>query len=208
MILKVYFTLIFLLSNLILVFGQSPNDNKNFLSNKEITYLYNKLLDEVIHNDNLARFDMCDFYKYYNKSQIIVELNVNTQNHFLKYTNETKDLSVYNKISMNKRLKKIDFITSIKLEKVNWHGYKKMFSKGVKYVQFSDIYYTNTGDFFIGVGIDELVPGGNSKEVTAGNTFVLKGVKCTSGQLIVNKILFQNNGELTLSNESCLGYKF
>lgn len=178
-------------------------NQKEFLSKKEIIYLYNRFLDEILHHDNLAFICLSDFFKYYDKKDIIVEIDQHTYNDLFEMSEETKDLSKFKHIPMSSRIKKLPFLNTLKTVKIKIKKLEDIFSKGVKYVRFSDIYYSDSGIFYIGAATLDRIPGAKSKDVSSGWSYILKGIKCPSGQIIINKIMMQCNMEFILSLADC-----
>jgi len=196
-------SMIFLALNVPSLNAQSKQNHKEFLSKTEINYLYNRLLDEILHNDNLAFICLSDFFKYYDKKDIIVEIDINTDSKILEFYRETNDFSMLMKIPMSSKIKDVPFLNILRIKKSKFKNSSSYFSFGIINISFTDIYYTDSGTFYLGVEKNELIPGVYSKDVSFPKNYILKGVKCPSGQIIINKIMMQNDMEVVLSNATC-----
>jgi len=195
--------MVFLALNIHSLTAQSKQNHKEFLSKAEINYLYNRLLDEILHHDNLTFICMSEYFKYYNKKDIIVEIDKHTYNDLFEIIKETKDLSKFSHIPMSSNIKKLPFHNTLKIVKIKINNLEDIFSKGVRYIRFSDVYYSESRIFYFGASTLDMIPGAKSKDVSTGWTYILKGIKCPSGQIIINKIMMQNDMEVVLSEAKC-----
>lgn len=186
--------------------GQSKLINKDILSKKEIEYLYNRLVDELLHNPYIGVIELSDYYNAYNHKDIIVEINLVIHNSILKYQKNKIDTLNFKKLEMKKKIKKVKLINSLKLKKVklkNFSDVDSYFSKGLINFTFTDLFYSSDASILIGFSKLELIPRATSNEVYTGLTEVLKAKKCPNGHLIVQEIEVQSGLKYSLNTDKC-----
>lgn len=192
--------LLFILSPII---GQKKSENKELFSKTDINYIYNRLLDEVLNNDLLAFIEYYEYYKFYTKNDIVIEINCNKINEIFNFHKATEDIDQFEVISMNAKIKNLPFISPFKIVKKRYKKVDEYFDQGIIHIDFTDIIISKTGEFYVGVEKIEMVPGVYSKEVVLANIYVLKGIICPSGQIILQKVLMQHDAGADLSRTKC-----
>ena len=183
--------------------SQKKPKQDEFFSKTEIVYIYNRLLDEILHNDFLVFIEFSEIYKVNDPKDIILEMDLNTDNNIFTCINETENLSAFKKIPMQSKIKRLPFINLMKIKKKNIQDITEIFEDGIKFIRFTDIIYKTSGEFFVGAATLDMIPGVKEKDVNLGGTYILKGYKCTSGQIILSKILMQNKAAVDLSSIKC-----
>jgi hypothetical protein len=183
--------------------GQSKLINKDILSKKEIEYLYNRLVDELLHNQYIGVFELSEFYNKYDGDRIIVEINIITYNSILDLQKNKINKNNFLKIPTKSNLKKMRFINSVPIKKIRSKSLEKLLYSGVISIFFSDLYVDEVCNIFIGFEKVEYVPEAYSRDVTTFISGVLKAKKCPNGHLIVQEIEVQSGLTYTLNTDKC-----
>ena len=108
--------LIFFLNILSSINSQKKPKQDEFFSKTEIAYIYNRLLDEILHNDFLVFIEFSEIYKANDPKDIILEMDLNTDNNIFTCIDETENLSTFKKIPMHSKIKRIPFVNLMKIK--------------------------------------------------------------------------------------------
>lgn len=197
---------LYILINIICLFslqGQSKFCDKDILSKKEIEYLYNRLVDELLHNQYIGVFELSEFYNSFDRDKVIVEINVITYNSLLDLQRNKINKNGLIRIPTNNNLKNMRFVNSVSIKKISSKSLEKILHTGIIGIFFSDIFFDDEFNILVGFEKVEYVPEANSRDVTAFVTGVLKAKKCPNGHLIVQEIEVQSGLKYTLNTEKC-----
>lgn len=200
----ILFTLICLFE-LSLLYCQERKINVEVFTKTDINYIYNRLLVEVLTNDQLLMTEYYEYFKYYNKKDIVIEINTLKNNNIFGFYKDTKDFSQFQVLSKYSKIEELKFITPFQYLKKRDRSFNEYFNRGIIHIDFTDIILSSNGEFYLGIEKVEMIPGVFSKDVNLGRNYVLKGIICPSGQIILKDILMQHDSRLELSNVKCEG---
>ncbi|MCB9309101.1 MAG: hypothetical protein H6567_03465 [Lewinellaceae bacterium] len=199
----------FILFSIILLLKISPllsqdkKTNVEIFTKSDINYIYNRLLNEILTNDQSVMVDYNEYFKYYKKKDIVIEINTLKNNVIFSFYKETKDLTQFQILKKYSRIEKLKFITPFQYIKKRHRNFNEYFNQGIIHIDFTDIIISKNGEFYLGVEKVEMVPGVFSKDVNLAWNYVLKGIICPSGQIILQDILMQHDAGIELSNIKC-----